>query len=251
MRYKYFVLCLLLLLLTGCKFEYNLNITSDSIEEDNIAYIRGASKDNVEEEVYKIVEKYSGPTNELGMYNSSIVNKNGLFGVDFSASYNYNSYQNSPSFSLCYDSYKIVNDNSAHSIIISTNGDFKCFDMFDELDELTINVTTDYNVISSNADSVNNDIYTWYIRRENAKNKFINIRISTVNENSNNGSNKSDNNGNNRSDNNGSSKNGDAKDNNIGIFGMNSAFWIVFAVILFGGFIVLILKFIGKKNNEI
>ena len=243
MKYRYFILCLLFLLLTGCKFEYNLNITSDAIEEDNIAYIRGASKDNVEEEVYKIVEKYSGPTNELGMYNSSVVNKDGLFGVDFSSTYNYDSYQNSPSFSLCYDSYKIVHDDSNNSIVISTNGDFKCFDMFEELEELTINVATDYNVISSNADKNDNNVYTWYIKRGNIKNKSINIEISAIND--------SSNNDNNKRDNNGSSKNNDARNSNISIFSQNSAFWVVFAAILFGGFIVLILKFIGKKNNEI
>ena len=242
MKYRYFILCLLFLLLTGCKFEYNLNITSDAIEEDNIAYIRGASKDNVEEEVYKIVEKYSGPTNELGMYNSSVVNKDGLFGVDFSSTYNYDSYQNSPSFSLCYDSYKIVHDDSNNSIVISTNGDFKCFDMFEELEELTINVATDYNVISSNADKNDNNVYTWYIKRGNIKNKSINIEISTINDNSNGGREK------NKGSNDGSNKN---TTNNGNLFAQNSVFWLVIAVLVLGGFIALIISSVGKKNNEI
>lgn len=233
-------------MLTGCKFEYNLNITSDAIEEDNIAYISDASKESIEGEVYKIVEKYSGPTNELGMYDSSIVNKNGVYGVSFFDKYNgYTDYQNSPSFSMCYDKYRIVND--GEFIIISTNGNFKCFDMYEELEDVTINIRSDYSVISSNADKVDGNVSTWYMSRGDSK--AINIKLNISSEKANNDSKDNVETADDQS-NNDINRNNDKVEVGDDFF-QNGAFWVVIAVLVMIGIVVLIVKFIDKKNNDV
>ena len=247
MKYKYYIVSLFLLLLTGCKFEYNVNITSDGVEEDNIAYIENTTEKTVEDEAYKIAKKYSGPTDELGMYKSSVVRKNNLFGVDYFAKYSFDDYQNSPSFSLCYDNYRMARDSNSDLIIISTNEKFKCFDMFDELEELNINIRSEYDVVSSNADNVSNDVYSWYINRNNYNNKSVNIVFSTDIENTDDNSQ----NGDNTIDIDDGNKNHIIDGKIADIVNQSGAFWVVFFSLVVLGFIILILKFIGKKNNKI
>lgn len=90
----------------------------------------------------------------------------------------YNDY--SLSFSQCYDLYKMIKDNN--KIIIATSKEFKCFDKYEELDSVTINLTTDLEVESSTADSVHKNKYTWNINRQNYRDSEINIVLNIDND---------------------------------------------------------------------
>ena len=230
MRYRYCVLFVIMLLfLTGCKFEYNLVIDANSIKENSIIYNSGSTKDSIKEDVFSIMDKYTGMTNDYRWMPYTIVNKNNTYGLSLDEEYSILDYQNSDVFSQCYDSYKIVK--SENSIIISTGNKFNCFDYYKELEDVTVNLTTDLKVISSNADKVNNKTYTWNINRNNKEN--INIKLSTANESS----------SGNNTDNNSQNTN---KSNGMHF----SAFELVSLFILIIGIVFFVIRRIGNKKNE-
>ena len=125
-------------------------------------------------EVEKLVSKYTGPTNSLGMYKQSVIENNNNFGMSYKKTYDtLNDYNSSLSFSICYDNYKLIKEKD--KIVISTSKRFNCFNKYSELDDVTINIDSSLEVESSNADEVNGNIYTWNINKSNADNKPINI----------------------------------------------------------------------------
>lgn len=173
-KYKIVLLIVILLSLTGCSFEYNIKIDTNTISEENIVYIPNTDKNNIKLEVEKLVSKYTGPTNSLGMYKQSVIEDNNNFGMSYKKNYDtLNDYNNSLSFSICYDNYKLIKEKD--KIVISTSKRFNCFNKYSELDDVTINIDSSLEVESSNADEVNGNIYTWNINKSNADNKPINI----------------------------------------------------------------------------
>ena len=173
-KYKIVLLIVILLSLTGCSFEYNMKIDTNTISEENIVYIPNTDKNDIKQEVEKLVSRYTGPTNSLGMYNQSVIEDNNNFGMSYKKNYDtLNDYNNSLSFSICYDNYKLIKEKD--KIVISTSKRFNCFNKYSELDDVTINIDSSLEVESSNADEVNGNIYTWNINKSNADNKPINI----------------------------------------------------------------------------
>ena len=47
------------------------------------------------------------------------------------------------------------------------------FQQYKNLNSIKVNITSTYNVIESNADSVNGNVYTWNLSRNNNKNIYI------------------------------------------------------------------------------
>ena len=108
------------------------------------------------------------------MYKQSVIEDNNNFGMSYKKNYDtLNDYNNSLSFSICYDNYKLIKEKD--KIVISTSKRFNCFNKYSELDDVTINIDSSLEVESSNADEVNGNIYTWNINKSNADNKPINI----------------------------------------------------------------------------
>lgn len=173
-KYKIVLLIVILLSLTGCSFEYNMKIDTNTISEENIVYIPNTDKNDIKQEVEKLVSRYTGPTNSLGMYKQSVIENNNNFGMSYKKTYDtLNDYNSSLSFSICYDNYKLIKEKD--KIVISTSKRFNCFNKYSELDDVTINIDSSLEVESSNADEVNGNIYTWNINKSNADNKPINI----------------------------------------------------------------------------
>ncbi len=218
---KRFSILIVLLLLTGCSFEYNVEITENTVKEDNSIFIENTNEEDIENVVNDLVNKYTGPTNSLGMYRSSIVNKNGEFGVSYKKDYTASEYNDySLSFSHCYDLYKMIKEDNR--IVIATSKEFKCFDKYEELEEVTINLTTDLEVTSSTADVVENNKYSWHINRQNYQDKEINIVLNIEEEQS-------------------------AEQNKTEI----DPVVLVVCVFVILAIVILILKGIGKRKNKI
>lgn len=218
-RKKILLLIIILFSLTGCTVEYNVEINTNSIKEDNIVYINNSNKDNIKQKVEELVNNYTGPTNSLGMYEQTIVEKNNNFGMSYKKEYSdIEDYNNSLSFSLCYDNYKLIKEKE--KIIISTSERFNCFNKYKELDNVTINIKSNLDVLSSNADVINDNIYTWHINKENASNKNINIVFKPNTE---------------------SNKQGK----------IISAFVLVLLSFIIFGIIILLIRLISKRKNKI
>jgi len=218
-KVKILFLIVCLLLLSGCTFEYNINVGKDVISEDNIVFIENTNSNNIEDVFEDMVSKYTGPTNGLGMYKSSVFERQDVSGISYKRDYLLNDYNYSLSFSSCYDSYKLIKEDN--KIIIATSDVFKCFDKYKELDNVIVNLTTDYIVEESNADYVDGNKHTWNINKENSDNKNISVVIDLS-----------------------------AIKSKKSIFS-NSVFWLVLGAIILIGIIILFIMRRNKKINKI
>lgn len=78
---------------------------------------------------------------------------------------------------LCYDKFNIIEDEDNNNIIISTSNQNKCFDMYPNLDKITVKLKTNHKVVDSTADSVDLHTYTWDLTRDNSKDKPLQITL--------------------------------------------------------------------------
>lgn len=176
---KKFLLLFTLLLLTGCSIKYNLKIDDKFTENIEVSGYTMGSDDNElkmnlstgfplyydNSSSSSIIPKYEVSTGD----NYEFLKLKGVF-----PSLNNNS---NAVLSVC-DNYIVSKDNK----IISLNASgFKIFESYYDMDELTINITTDYEVISNNADSVNKNVYTWVINEDNYNDKLVSIELKTGN----------------------------------------------------------------------
>lgn len=182
MKNKIFLVLLILLLTTGCSCEYNLTINNNYYQEniiitaDNqneILDLNNEWKIPVDKEDYNLVGDSSTSINSNSKLYDYTVNNDT---IAFKNNFNEQDYSNSSAISECYDRLSIIEQNDA--TILSTSLKAKCFDSQPELNSIKVNINVDRNVISSNADSHNENTYTWYIDKKNYNNKSINITLS-------------------------------------------------------------------------
>lgn len=186
MRKRLIVILFLVLFLTGCNCEYNLKIEDNNYNEEiviisdnsrEISELNGKLKIPFNYEEYNYPGDQEGNnSDETDIYKYKIMDNRLILTNKFDVS----SYLNSTAVHNCYNQFSILNDND--KTIISTSIKNQCFDKYLNLDNIIINITCDKSVISSNADSVNNNTYTWNITKDN--NKAINLILK--NETSNN-----------------------------------------------------------------
>lgn len=161
---KRILLLTFILLLTGCKAEYNLNIIDDDFEEKINITIPKSDKNQID--YYTENDELIG---ENIIYNKNIKD-NGINKMFiYSHKYTLKEYQNRNN--PCFANSKISEEDGYYSIYAS---DFVCFKSFDvQAKEYKINIKTNYNVINENADKKSNNIYTWNFNENNFKNKNI------------------------------------------------------------------------------
>lgn len=168
MNKKNILLTLLLILMTGCTVNYDLKFNEKTIEEKiTIIPENETQKENTRyfenRDFYAIIDA----NNELPYKKE----KNKENNYEFKYEYNFDNFKNSR-FTTCYDAYTLTDENNI--ITFSTSKIFKCmiYD-YNEIDNLRINITTDYKVIDNNADEINGNVYTWNINKNNVSNKPI------------------------------------------------------------------------------
>ena len=190
-KYKFLVLLLIVFLLSGCKAEVNVNITKDkisnkiTIETNNDEYNRYASsyreffpayfEDNVSDEM---------PDEELvdvEYFSYSKTPTSGGMVFNYSYDYPLADYINSTPLQVAFTSSTIEVDKKTDSIIVHINDltddngktyEVPLFDSYSNLDELRINVTSELKVISNNADSYRDGVYTWIFNRNHTDKKI-------------------------------------------------------------------------------
>ena len=184
MKKRILILLILILFTTGCSCEYNLTI-DDYVFKEEIK-IKGENKKETElfEREYTFpVDKdnCSGADDSIigvkdNIYKYKISDNTLIFNYDFTI----NNYSKSTAVSKCYRTLNVSKANS-DKIIISTNNKNNCYENYPDLTNLTVNITVDREVISSDADEINGRVYTWYITKENANNKSINLMLKDEN----------------------------------------------------------------------
>lgn len=182
MKKRIIYLIIIILSLTGCTCEYNLNIKDDIFSEEIILNGNGEETSlfnqkwqiPIDKEVYNNLsgDPSSNIDIENDIYNYKVSGNKLLFNYDFSI----HELNNSTAISNCY---KTATANYFQDrIILSTSSEVLCFDKYPNLDKLVINITVDRPIISHNADYKNGNIYTWNITKNNLSNRPINIILN-------------------------------------------------------------------------
>lgn len=175
---KKYLLLFALLLLTGCSATYNLDIDSGNFTEK--LDIDGASVNSISDLILPLdydIDEYTiddvKPGDE-GFYGAKIKDN----GYSLFHTFKYDDYVNSTILNSCYD--KVDAKFNDDDFYISTVGKFSCFESYDDLDNVTIKIRSQYKLVSTNADKVDGFNYIWNISR-NDTDKGIYIELDTTN----------------------------------------------------------------------
>lgn len=177
---KIIMIFISVLLFSGCSVEYNLNIKNnkyiENIDISNINLENYNILNNSQLALFSDTRKLTDTTsleeyNSYPKYDKKNTNKNNLYKINYSYDFDMDNYTDSNAVKSCYEYFKITTN--GNNVTLSTSNKFNCFNSYNELDKVTINITSYYGVVRSNADKVNGKTYTWEITKENASNKPI------------------------------------------------------------------------------
>lgn len=233
MKYIRVIICLLFtFLLFGCSATYDLDIDKELKINESLNLSLSSDTDysklsefnsnlpvdiNVDD-----VEAFNNKKNDIDYFDI----KKSLDSNLISFNYDYLDYNNLDSdriINTCYDYFSLVNknDNDNYKLILSTSKKFNCFDLYDNLDDVTINISTKKKVYDNNADSVNGNTYTWYINKDTKDDAAISIVMDG------------------------------SIDKSLSFFEKNILFIIILGVLFIGLIIYLIIKKRSDKVNKI
>lgn len=183
MKKRICIIIVLFLFTTGCTCEYNLTIDGSKYDEEiRITADNEEEKTNLNMEWEIPIDKeeynnYPGDSDtkfeyENGIYEFSINDDTLIFNNLFNTR---TKYSNSTAVSICYDLLSVERYND--SVSISTSKIVKCFEKYNELQKVVVNIKTTGTVTYNNADSINNGVYSWYINKEDTEDKEISLII--------------------------------------------------------------------------
>ena len=176
-------------LLSGCSVNYDLEIGDEILEKTNI--IENFSAPDYNYNLFNIYSTKPIPLSEyvpimsesdnraegISYYDFKPFSDSTTFGINYAGNFNADIPLNESSilwFGVGNFDYREEED----GIYINVPSKIKIFEQFSNLDEINVNIKTDYNVIENNADKVNKNVYVWKINRDNYKNKTIKLKIS-------------------------------------------------------------------------
>ncbi len=171
-----------LFLLTGCTAEYNLTIdnlddfkekltletTEDNIDYENVKNYYWPHPIDYEVTGYSEVPEEMDGINYYHFNNGTDLNK-AWFSYDYDL--NKSEFLKSGIIHNCYNKVNLTTTDEG--ITLRTSENFGCFSKYPPLEMVTVNIMTPLKVISHNADSVNNNIYTFNITKADQNNRSI------------------------------------------------------------------------------
>ncbi len=174
---KVIILLICLLLLSGCSATYDLYVGSMLSDEiflyDDNDVLETSDNYDMEKGTENYIENYAYQVN---LFDSNFDYDREQYSNDKVSGYIYNytySYKNFSKKSMVYNCYDEINVDRGDNIVIKTSNEFKCFDKYSLLNDVTVNIHYSGKVIKNNADSVEDGVYTWNINKDNYANKPI------------------------------------------------------------------------------
>lgn len=194
MMKRLIILCMFVFFLCGCTAEVNVKVDKYSIDE-TISITDYASETQSKEMIFSSYRKYMPVDNSVIIVDTEPDEKKSRVdyydrthtdlgnGYNFRYNYNYDfdDYSKARSLNTAFKS-SFVSYNSKDKIItISTDSTgTRIFDQYKQLDYLTVNLSSDYEVINSNADVKNGKVHTWNLSRSNNKAIYIEYKVPSL-----------------------------------------------------------------------
>ena len=180
-------------LLTGCTAEVNLRITNGSVDEKIVIVDTDATEENVVRyrKYYPLYYNDVIPDNApderidgISYYNRSISELDSGYKITYENFYKMSNYNKSNTLKSNFMSAVIENDFNDGTINLYTDSNgILAFNRYPELTDLKVKITTKLEVIDSNADSINGNVYVWNISKDNSKrNIYIKLKNANYNE---------------------------------------------------------------------
>lgn len=163
------------ILLTGCSATYELDIHYDNfneslkinsilIEEDNYYFPSFYNSISLDEYDVDVNQKLDG----IEYYNTILDSNSNIVSFDYQfkvANFSISNIANSFYSAFIFKKYDYDEDGEEDYYLLTTTDDFSAFDLYDDLNDVTIKIKNNHEVISTNADEVDGDLYIWYMSR--------------------------------------------------------------------------------------
>ena len=182
MNNKYLLIIIVIAFLcSGCSVDYNIDIDKklDFVEDINLNSTSDEDTQkikefnsfvpiNVEADDSAVFEK---KYDDIEYYDIRKSNENNKLIFNYVS--NIDKFNNDMFARSCYQYITLMKKNEDKDLLLSTSRKFLCFDKYENLDDVTVTITSKYKLKETNADVVENHKYTWYINKDNADNKFV------------------------------------------------------------------------------
>lgn len=199
-KIKLILIIMVMFLLSGCEANYSLYIDKDVFNETTTVLANSGELNAYDSQTYLTMKqkidlyykKYvdivyqnpyynpylDDPQKGINYYNKELINNGKGYGFKYSYNFNKENYLNSNIINTFFkNNNSVLNDNKYILDVYTFNG----FERYNDLTQVTINITTDLEVKKSNADSVYNNVYTWTITKDDALNKKIYLELVNIN----------------------------------------------------------------------
>lgn len=173
---KTIILLITAILLTGCTANYEIDITKDTINDKITIETDSTNVNNANVEITNLFKQKIGEwENGHDFYIRELVTTADKTGYQYTYNFDYDEYDAMSQIRKCYQDFNLKYDNE---LSLSTSNEFLCRNYYPQIKNYTITITSEYNIVESNADSVKDNIHTWRINASNYKNKPIKIKIN-------------------------------------------------------------------------
>lgn len=190
---KIIYLILMLFLITGCDATYNLTLENNSFTENleitnndkktwNInnpsnkdirnQTLNSALATDYREEIPEVNTKIEG----IKYYDIKNIDTENTLGISYKGDFTLYDYQYSTIVNTNVKSFNYQNNKSG--IIINIKKPIDAFNLYPELNNLTIKFKTNHQVIKNTADDIVDDVYYFYLNKNNYQDKKIIIELS-------------------------------------------------------------------------
>lgn len=197
---KLVVLLGIIFVVSGCEATYNLEIDSENIKENLEVLAIDTEELNTTLEGYDVTLKelilnqydgfervyYDDPKYnpyeeerqpEVKYYNQRLIDEAGKYGIGYDYKFTTSDIYRSQIINSCYKTFSVSKNKKIYTL--RTDNVARCFQDYSLLDKVVVNVKVLNRVVYANADRINDDVYTWIITRDNAKNKIIKLSYTT------------------------------------------------------------------------
>jgi hypothetical protein len=173
---KKIILLIAITLLTGCTANYDIKILEDKITDNIQIYTDNKTvKIASQEQTEKFYQELGNWERGYEYYKRELYTTDKITGYKYTYDFSYNEYDAMSQIRKCYNDFEFTHNED--KIEIKTSEEFLCKNYYKNVNKISINITSEYEILNSNADIKTNDIHTWTITNTNYQNKPIKITL--------------------------------------------------------------------------